>query len=78
MAESAPPLSDREATYPGLLPLEEVETFVRTHGHLPRISREAVGLFERADITLEKIEELYLYLFDLHARLTRLELARDT
>jgi hypothetical protein len=50
--------------YEGLMPLRDVERFTRSNCHLPGIKRGASGLFERADMVLEKIEEIYLYLFD--------------
>lgn len=58
--------------YPGLLTLKEVETFVRENFHLPmRFSREeGIGIYDRADFVLEKVEELYLYLFDIEKRLS--------
>lgn len=59
--------------YPGLLPLAEVERFVRDHWHLPRISRKAAGIFDMADIALEKIEELFLHLIAHEHRLETLE-----
>ncbi len=34
-------------------------------------------MFERADMTLEKIEELYLYIFELNARITALEATKE-
>jgi hypothetical protein len=49
------------------------EAFVKKHKHLPRIHRNPSGMFERADMALEKIEELHLYIFQLHKRLTKLE-----
>jgi len=57
--------------------LDEVEQFCREHKHLPGISREPSGMFERADMTLEKIEELYLYIFELNARITALEATKE-
>lgn len=53
--------------------LDEVERYVSEHGHLPGISREASGLFERQDMVLEKIEELFIYLFEMNARMKELE-----
>lgn len=63
--------------YEGLMSLNDVKAFAEAHWHLPRVPRLPTGLFERADILLEKVEELYLYLFGLDTRLERLEAARD-
>lgn len=54
-------------------PLAEVAQFTREHLHLPGISREASGMFARADMLLEKVEELYLHAFDLAGRIATLE-----
>ena len=66
--------ADREGAkgYEGLKPLTEVESFAKIHWHLPGVP-DRKGIFERADIALEKIEEVYLYLFQLERRLSLLE-----
>lgn len=62
------------ADYPGLLPIREVEAYARAHYRLPRVSEgQPAGIFDMADICLEKIEELHLYLFDHERRLRQLE-----
>lgn len=53
--------------------LTAVEAFTREHLHLPGISRHASGIFERADMLLEKIEEIHLFLFEHQRRLAALE-----
>lgn len=60
------------ADYPGRMSLDAVEAYAREHFQLPRVS-ERRELFSRADILLEKIEEIMTYLFDLNRRLTSLE-----
>jgi hypothetical protein len=56
------------ADYPGLMSLAEVELYAREHFNLPRVS-QAKGMFDRSDVVLEKVEELFLYLFDHEKRL---------
>jgi hypothetical protein len=58
--------------YAGLLPLTEVEAFAKSTYQLPRVSAVR-GMFERGDILLEKVEEIYLYLFDHEKRLQNAE-----
>ncbi len=65
--------------YP-LMPLEELEAYVRTHRHLPGIPSAAEvqqkGGVEVGQMTaklLEKLEELTLYLLQMHARQRELE-----
>jgi hypothetical protein len=60
--------------------LGETEAYAKEHWHLPGIGKEACGVFAMSDIALEKIEELYLHLFekdreirDLKTRIDRLE-----
>lgn len=59
--------------YPGLMPLDELEEFVREHWHLPRVPRTPVGMFERGDIALEKIEEIFLHLIEAKRRMDDIE-----
>ena len=70
---------DREgaALYDGLWPLTRVEAHAREHWHLPRIGRDATGLFVRADALLATVEEAYVYLFDHERRLAALEAGRN-
>lgn len=53
--------------------LEELEQFIRENLRLPRIQEEPAGIFDRGDRALEKIEELFVYLFEINERLKRLE-----
>lgn len=61
------------AQYPGLQPLLEREAYARTHYRLPGLTDQPMGLFDRGDFALEKIEELHLYLFDHEHRVADLE-----
>ena len=68
------------ANYPGLLPIDKLREYTRQNWRLPRIDDEPSGIFTRSDIALEKIEELFLYLFEtqdkigsLVSRLDKLE-----
>jgi hypothetical protein len=55
-----------------LKPLEEVEKFIKEQGHLPnvpsakQVQEEGIELGEMAKIQQEKIEELTLYVLQLH------------
>lgn len=55
------------------LSLDESEQFVRKNLHLPRISRDPAGIFDMADMALEKIEEAHIYIYELHNRIKVLE-----
>jgi len=59
--------------YTGRLSLDDLERFIRTNYRLPRIADGPTGIFTMADIALEKIEELTLYVIDLHKRIRKLE-----
>jgi hypothetical protein len=59
--------------YAGRLPLDALERHVAEHFRFPGISEEPTDIFERGDIALEKLEEQALYLFELNARVGRLE-----
>jgi hypothetical protein len=62
-------------TYPGLLPLEELDAFMRDNHHLPRVQREdGAGIFERSDFVLEKLEEVFVHLVRLNDRIKKLEI----
>jgi hypothetical protein len=63
------------ATYAGLLPLDDLERYVRAHYRFPMITDRPVGAFGRNDIALALTEQNTLYLFQLNARITALEAA---
>jgi hypothetical protein len=64
-----------------VMTLEEIEEFAKENLYLPGVEHEnPCGIFDRADITLEKIEELYLFMFekerqikDLRGKIEKLE-----
>jgi hypothetical protein len=64
--------TDRAGQYDGLLPLAEVEKCVASDLRLPGVGDAPLGLFERGDLLLEKIEEIYLYLFQHERQFRRL------
>lgn len=64
---------DRAKDYMGLMPLGELLDYTQKNMRLPRISDEPAGMFERGDIVLEKLEEAYLYIMQLHERISALE-----
>ena len=53
--------------------LDEIESYIKEHMRLPRISDDPSGIFDRADIALEKIEELFTHLIEMHKRVRTLE-----
>lgn len=64
--------------YPGVMPLDDLEVYVREHFDLPRVKSIFVdgggqGVFARSEIALEKIEELAIYIMGLHKRVKALE-----
>lgn len=67
------------SSYTGILPLDELINYCRTNFDLPRVKSigsdetGGQGIFSRADAVLEKIEEAYLYIFQLHERIKTLE-----
>jgi hypothetical protein len=66
--------------YPGVMPLDQLEEYIRKHLDLPRVKSMYVegggqGIFARGDIALEKIEELAVYIVEIHKRLKTLEAA---
>ena len=65
--------NDGADKYRGLMPLSELREYTRQHLRLPGITDEASGIFARADIVLEKLEELTLYVLELDERVGRLE-----
>lgn len=63
--------------YRGLLPIEEHRAFVREHFDLPIMSQEYDrDLFRRGDLLLASLEEAYLYIYQLHDRISDLEAAQ--
>jgi hypothetical protein len=65
--------NDGAAAYRGRLNLDDLERYTKENLRLPGITDEPAGIFTMADIALEKIEELTLYIFELHKRLKYLE-----
>ncbi|GEM_PF-6905610 len=59
--------------YKGPLNFDELRIYIQEERHLPGISREASGIFERSDMLLEKLEEAYLYILELEERMSKLE-----
>ncbi len=62
-----------------LMPLDEVEMFIKEHKHLPGIPsseevlEEGIEVEKVNEILLKKIEELTLYVIDLEKKLSNLE-----
>lgn len=62
-----------QKNYP-LMPLNEVKSFIEKHGHLPNvpsaveIKEEGLSLGEAAKTSMEKIEELTLYLLEINEK----------
>jgi len=67
-----------QMNYP-LMPLNEVKSFIEKNGHLPNvpsaaeIKEEGLNLGDAAKFSMEKIEELTLYVIDLDEKLTNQE-----
>ena len=59
--------------YLGLPPLGVLEQHVMTHHRLPQIGDDPLGVFQRADVALELLEQHTLYFFDHEARIAALE-----
>jgi len=53
--------------------LIDLESYIREHWRLPRISDDPAGIFDMADIALEKIEELTSHLIEMGHRVKKLE-----
>lgn len=53
--------------------LDQAEQTARTTLRLPGITDAPMGAFERSDKLLEKVEEAYLHMFELNARLKKAE-----
>lgn len=49
--------------------LKDIETYVKENLRLPRITDETMGVVERFDILLEKVEEIYTFLFEINKKL---------
>jgi hypothetical protein len=52
--------------------LSQIETYAKENLQLPRVG-EKRELFSRTDVLLEKIEELYIHIFELRAKVKELE-----
>ena len=72
--------NDRAAIYTGMLPIDKLESYMKEFLDLPGVKTlddegqpEAQGVFERTDISLEKIEEAFIYITELHNRVKALE-----
>jgi hypothetical protein len=63
----------RANAYRGLMGIADLERHIAEHLRLPGISDSPTDIFERGDIALEKLEEQALYIFELNARIGRLE-----
>lgn len=50
--------------YSGLLDLVKVDEFMKENLHLPGISRGPLGVFDRGDVTLMLLEQIFLYLIE--------------
>lgn len=67
-----------------LLPLTEVEQFIKTHNHLPgiasakEIQEDGLAVGEMQTKMMEKIEELTLYIIDLQKQITQLQKLRNS
>lgn len=61
------------AAYAGCMSIDEIERVTRETFRLPGFDDQSAGMFERGDRLLEKIEEVYLCIFDLNRRLRSLE-----
>jgi len=65
--------------YP-LMPLNEVKSFIEIHGHLPNVpsakevQEDGVNLGEAAKTSMEKIEELTLYLIEINEKVENQEI----
>jgi len=62
--------------YTGLMPLPELDKYLKKHRRLPGITDKPTGAFERLDIALEKIEQLTLYIIEQDKRIRELEARR--
>lgn len=62
-------------SYDGMMTLAELKVFTKEHWHLPHMepTEGPVNAFDQPSILIEKIEELYLYLFQQQARIDELK-----
>lgn len=63
----------RANTYKGIMPIGKLEKHIKKNLRLPRVDSKPKGAFERADIVLEKIEELFLYIIELKKEIDNLK-----
>lgn len=62
-----------------LMPLKELESYIKTNAHLPgvpsaeQVTKEGIDLGQMDAKLLEKIEELTLYMIELNKKIERLE-----
>ena len=67
-----------------LMPLSQLETFIKQHGHLPNVPKASevnvngIDLGETNRILMEKVEELTLYLIQQQKKLDQIELEIKT
>ena len=67
-----------------LMSLNEIEKFIQCHGHLPgvksaeEVKTEGLDVADMQRSQMEKIEELYLHLFQLEKRINELEKENET
>jgi hypothetical protein len=59
--------------YFGLMPLDELRAFTKANYRLPRIDNDAMGIFKRGDVLLEKMEENTLYILQLNDEIKALK-----
>lgn len=59
--------------YSGIVPLDKLEAKLRSELRLPGITDDPMGAFARSEILLEKLEEAYCYIIELHKRVAALE-----
>lgn len=52
--------------------LDELEKYIKEHYRLPSVSDIPMGVFQRSDFVLEKIEELFTYVIELNAKIKEL------
>jgi HPt (histidine-containing phosphotransfer) domain-containing protein len=61
------------AEYQGLVSLDDLHQRLESDLRLPGIHDEPMGAFERTDKLLEKLEEAFIYITQLHERIAKLE-----
>ena len=65
--------NDGAKDYPGVMPIAELDNYMREHNSLPTRPSGTMGIFERADWVQEKLEEQAIYIVQLHERIEKLE-----